>query len=296
MAILLTGGTGKTSTRIAALLQATNTTFLLASRRTHSSSHPSIHFDWTDPTTWHNAFAQDTINSVYMMEPQVGQPWVPMINFLDYAIDKGVKRFVLCAGTTTARGQDGMGRVWDAFIDRKVEFCVLRPTWFMGMFLYAVLIDLESNACIENLIEPGLVYTIGQQNKIFTACQDGRIPFVSADDIAAVAVCALTAQESFDCDMRVLGPELFTYDDVCAKLSKVLGRHIEHVKLGESGRYENLVQAGLSDYYARFFTNIEVKASHGFETALNNVVENVTGHPPKRFDAFVEENKAVWLA
>jgi festuclavine dehydrogenase len=41
---------------------------------------------------------------------------------------------VLCAGTTAARGQDGMGRVWDAFVERGVEFCVLRPSWFMGTY------------------------------------------------------------------------------------------------------------------------------------------------------------------
>lgn len=135
MAILLTGGTGKTSTRIASLLRARNIHFLLASRNlpiSSSLSRPHVIFDWTDHTTWPKAFTQP-IEAVYMMEPQVAQPWVPMISFLDFAISKGVKRFVLCAGTTAERGKDGMGRVWDAFVEKEVEFCVLRPSWFMGM-------------------------------------------------------------------------------------------------------------------------------------------------------------------
>lgn len=66
----------------------------------------------------------------------------------------------------------------------------------------------------ENLIEPGLVFTITKMNKIFTACQDGEIPFVSADDIAEVAFHALTGEKSHDCDLRILRPELLTYDDV----------------------------------------------------------------------------------
>jgi len=69
-----------------------------------------------------------------MMEPQLPQPWVPMISFLDFALSKGVTRFVLCGGTTAARGQNGMGKVWDAFVERGVEFCVLRPSWFMGAY------------------------------------------------------------------------------------------------------------------------------------------------------------------
>lgn len=67
---------------------------------------------------------------------------------------------------------------------------------------------------IENLIEPGLVYTIGQLNKIFTATQDGQIPFVSADDIADVAYHALTDEKPQNRDLRVLGPEILTYDKV----------------------------------------------------------------------------------
>ena len=134
MSIVLTGGTGKTSTRIASLLRAHNLPFVLASRNVPSSgltSYAHVRFDWTDCTTWANAFMQP-VEAVYMMEPQVAQPWVPMITFLDFAISKGTKRFVLCAGTTSERGTDGMGRVWDAFVQRGIEFCVLRPSWFMG--------------------------------------------------------------------------------------------------------------------------------------------------------------------
>ncbi|KAJ4338845.1 hypothetical protein N0V95_007943 [Ascochyta clinopodiicola] len=241
-------------------------------------SHPVVRFDWTDRRTWPAAFAHNSIEAVYMMEPQVAQPWVPMVDFLDFAIDQGAKRFVLCAGTTTTRDQDGMGRVWDAFIERKVEFCVLRPSWFM-----------------QNLLEPGLVHTITEMNKVFTACQNGRIPFISADDIAEVAFYALTNTKSYDCDLRVLGPELLTYDEVAKKLSKALGKDIEHVKLSEQERVEVLVQAGLSAYYARFFTNVETKAAEGIEAALNAVVEDVTGHAAKSLDVFIEENRAMWL-
>lgn len=153
------------------------------------------------------------------------------------------------------------------------------------------------------------MYTITQLGKIFTACQDGEIPFVSADDIAEVAFRALTNEKSYDCDLRVLGPELLTYDDVsvqmhaceyaltskvAAKLTTALGRPVEHVKLDKQGRFENLVQAGLSKYFAQFFTNLEVKASEGLETALNSVVEDVTGHPPKSLDDFIRENRTAW--
>ena len=137
MTILLTGGTGKTSTRVAARLSAANKPFLLASRRgpdTAPSGYPAVKFDWTDDSTWSRLFDNGAIEAVYMMDPQVSQPWLPLIRFVDFAKGKGVKRFVLCAGTSAVLGKDGNGRVWEHFLQTGVDFCVLRPTWFMGGF------------------------------------------------------------------------------------------------------------------------------------------------------------------
>lgn len=136
MTFLLIGGTGKTATRVAASLEAANKPLLLASRRGPDAApngYPAVKFDWTVESTWSRPFENGPVEAVYMMEPQVAQPWVPMIKFVDFAREKGVKRFVLCAGTSAAIGKDGMGRVWEHFIKSGVEFCVLCPSWFMGM-------------------------------------------------------------------------------------------------------------------------------------------------------------------
>lgn len=144
-----------------------------------------------------------------------------MIKFVDLARQKGVKRFVLCAGTSAAPGKDGMGRVWEHFMKVNVEFAVLRPSWFMGELPHIKLRDsmwsstLLTLFCLaENLIEPGVVYTVTQLNTVFTATQDGKIPFISADDIANVAYHALTDAKPQNRDLRVLGPENLTYDQV----------------------------------------------------------------------------------
>jgi uncharacterized protein YbjT (DUF2867 family) len=137
MTFLLLGGTGKTSTRLAALLAAADKSILLASRRGPDAApngYPAVKFDWTDESTWSKLFESGPIEAVYLMEPQVDKPWVPMIKFVDLAREKGVGRFVLCGGTTTALGKDGMGRVWEKFLEAGVDFAVLRPCWFMGMF------------------------------------------------------------------------------------------------------------------------------------------------------------------
>ncbi len=56
--------------------------------------------------------------------------------------------------------------------------------------------------------------TIRDDDMIITATGEGKVPFVSADDIAAVAFRALTDEVPHNTDHLILGPELFSYDDV----------------------------------------------------------------------------------
>ncbi|KAH8193533.1 hypothetical protein TruAng_012301 [Truncatella angustata] len=186
MTILLTGGSGLRQGPDAA-----------------SHGYSTVKFDIGDESTWTEPFENTQIEAVYLMEPRISEPWVPMNKFVDLAKKQGVKRFVLCAGTSA----------------------------------------------------------------------DGRIPFISVDDISEVALHALTDEKSYNHDFRVLGPEILTYDPIAEKLSKALGRKIEHVKLDEASRINGLVQAGLSDYFARFFTRLEVSASKNSEMAIGDVVE-----------------------
>jgi uncharacterized protein YbjT (DUF2867 family) len=140
MAILLTGGTGKTSLHLASLLQQANIPFLLTSRRGPSaSSLPTVKFDWNDETTWINAFTHqfpesEKITAIYLLSGELAEP-APLLNkFIDLANNEyGVKRFVLCSGSTAEIGGSYHGKIWQKLHDEKLEYCVLRPSWFMGM-------------------------------------------------------------------------------------------------------------------------------------------------------------------
>lgn len=141
MAILLTGGTGKTSVRLGRLLQDAKIPFLLASRRGEAaapSGMPATKFDFHDPSTFEVPFQHkfpggEGISAIYLISPAVDDPETSVIAFVDYALkEHGVKRFVLLAGTSADAGKPGPGKVWQHLVNLGVEYCVLRPTWFMG--------------------------------------------------------------------------------------------------------------------------------------------------------------------
>ena len=143
MAILLTGGSGKTSMRVARLLQDANIPFLLASRRGGEAAPagmPAVKFDWLDSSTFGAPFEYkfaggEKISTAYIMTPIVDNPEISMNAWVDYANkEHGVKRFVLIAGSTAKPGKAGVGKVWQHLLDIGVEYCVLRPTWFMGKY------------------------------------------------------------------------------------------------------------------------------------------------------------------
>ena len=140
MAVLLTGGTGKTSRSIIDLLKQANTPYVVTSRNPKAdASSPTIKFDFLDESTWENAFTHPTfgsnkITAIYLIAPWGHlDPGTVVNGFIDYAHSKhGVQRFVLLVGSTTAKGDPFFGKIWAKLEEMKLEYTVLRPTWFMG--------------------------------------------------------------------------------------------------------------------------------------------------------------------
>lgn len=135
MTILLTGGTGKTSSRIAPLLKKHGTPTIIASR---SGSAPSgftgCRFDWLDEATFGNPFkiASD-ITALYMVAPVAEDLLAAMKPFTDFAISKGIQRFILLTSSAIEMGGPAHGKVHEYLVQKSVDYGVLRPTWFMGM-------------------------------------------------------------------------------------------------------------------------------------------------------------------
>jgi len=287
MAIFLTGGTGKTAIRIARLLQEANIPFLIGSRRGETAAPAgmvAIKFDWLDSSTFPNPFrhqfpGKESISAIYLVRPEIAEPELPTNDFIDYALrEHRVKRFVLLAGNHVEPGGPQLGNVWQHLLDLEVEYCVLRPTWFM-----------------ENFSEGEHLTTIRGEGKIYTACGDGKVPFISAGDIAAVAFRALLNEKAQNTDYRLLGAELLTHDEVATKLSSLLGREIVHVKETLAQRKQKYTTFGLETWLVELLLRLEDETAKGAEVRVSNAVELVTGNRPVAFDAFAMQNRAVWL-
>ncbi|KAF5127344.1 Agroclavine dehydrogenase [Metarhizium anisopliae] len=291
MAILLTGGAyAKTSQRIASLCREAKIPFLFASRRGDATTSdpdgadsPAVRFDWTDADTYANPFAYSfptghVIRAVYMVMPPVPEPDQHVNAFIDCAAARGVKRFVLMAGTSAGLGGPGPGKVWQHMIEKGVEWAVCRPTWFM-----------------DNFSESYHLNAVREEGTIYSCVGDAKVPFISSFDVGGVAFAALTQPESPNRDYRIVGPELLTHDDVAARLSNALGRPIRHVNMSPEDRLHYMTSTlKFPAPFAGFMVNLEKFAAGGGEDYMDDTVEKLTGSKPVDLDSFIKQKKPVW--
>ena len=136
--------------------------------------------------------------------------------------------------------------------------------------------------------------TIRDKSAIFSAAGDGKISFVSAEDIAAVAYHALTVEKPPNRDYVIVGPELLSHDDAAARFTEILGRQVRHIRVPQEQVVETFTKFGLPESYGRRLAEGEFRASQGEFAILNDVVAKVTGRPPLTLRQYIEEHKQVW--
>lgn len=137
MTILVTGGSGRTSSAVAKRLHAANIPFLVLSRSgTAPAPFDACRFDFYDESTFETPFAKASdIDAIYVVVPTIVSDTVdqPVNAFIDFARAKGVKRFVVLTASNYDPPTRIAGAVHQHLMDvGDVEYAVMRPTWYMG--------------------------------------------------------------------------------------------------------------------------------------------------------------------
>ncbi|MFJ8039473.1 NAD(P)H-binding protein [Kitasatospora sp. NPDC096147] len=270
-AVLVTGATGTTGRRVSAGLAAEGHRVTAAGRAASPvAGARAVTFDWHRPATW--AGALDGADRVYLVPP-VGdaEPAGVMLPFLRLAREHGVHRAVLLGSSAIPAGGPAVGRVHAELPGLFPEWAVLRPSWFMQNFTGSM----------------PHARSIREEGVIRTATGSGRVGFVDADDIAAVAVRALTDRTVPGTDLVLTGPRALGYDEVATILSEVTGRPVAHRKLTVDQLRERWA-AEIPDEFATLLAELDRSIAAGAEDRTTDTVRRVTGRDPGSFRAFAE--------
>jgi uncharacterized protein YbjT (DUF2867 family) len=200
--------------------------------------------------------------------------------FIDLAISEGVKRFVLLTASQAEIGSPVLPLLWkvhEYLLNIKVDYAVLRPTWF-----------------IQNL---GTTFyqSIREQNEVYGLAKDGRIPFVSTEDIAQAAFNALVSEQSPNKDYYVVGPELFSFDEVAELLTEILGRKITYRRLSIDELKEIFLGMGLEPEYADDLVTMEMETARGVEEDIFNAEDGRKFVGKHTMCEYLEANRDIWV-
>lgn len=199
---LVVGGTGKTGRRVAGRLAARGLPVRIGAR---SGTPP---FDWEDQDTW--APALRGMTSVYLnYYPDLAAPGstTDIAAFADLAEAAGVRRLVLLSG----RGEPEAQACEEIVRSHPYDTTVLRASMFSQNF--------SENFLRDSILSGVVAFPAGQVAE----------PFIDADDIADVAVAALTEDGHAGETYEVTGPRLLTFAEAVGEIARVAGRRVEYV-------------------------------------------------------------------
>ena len=139
--------------------------------------------------------------------------------------------------------------------------------------------------------------TIAQQGLIAGPFRSNAWSWVDARDVAAVAVAALKDPSHAGRIYTVTGSESLSFPQIADRLSHILGKPVRYNDITANEARGWLQGKGLSPVM------IEAKleywdacASNMLNVPPNTVVQDVTGHPPRTLEAFVQDYKGRFLS
>lgn len=263
--ILVTGGTGKTGRRIVERLRGANIDVRVGSRSAE------IPFDWEDPATWAPALAG--VRAVYVsFYPDLAVPGAPQAveALAAEARRAGVQRIVLLSGRGEAEAQAAEAKV----VASGLAYTIVRCSWFMQNFSEHFLRDVVMGGV--------LALPVGDVGE----------PFVDCDDIADVAVAALTEDGHAGELYELTGPRLMTFADTAREIAEASGRDVQFVQVSSDEFDAGLAAAGVPDIEREFVVWLFTVVLDGRNESLGDGVQRALGREPRDFAVFADHAAA----
>jgi uncharacterized protein YbjT (DUF2867 family) len=269
--ILVLGGTGKTGRRVVERLRAKGAPVRVGS----TGGDPP--FDWTDRATWAPAIAG--ARAVYISyHPDLAMPGAPAAvgELSRLAVDLGVRRLVLLSGRGEEEAQRSEQVVQAAAA--AIEWTVVRCSWFNQNF--------DEGAWADAVRAGELVLPVG----------DVPEPFVDADDIADVAVAALTEEGHAGRVYEVTGPRLLSFEEAVAEISRAAGRPVRLTPVSHEDFAGGLAAERLPEDLVWLLSYLFREVLDGRNASLGDGVRRALGREPKDFSDYAREAAAsgVW--
>jgi len=120
----------------------------------------------------------------------------------------------------------------------------------------------------------------------------GRVGFVAASDVAAVAARVLTSPDHAGATYVVTGPEALRFKDVAARVSAVFAREVDYTDQSPERARELMLAGGVSPWRADGNLELFDWIRQGGADNVTAAVREVTGADPQPVQDWLEESRA----
>jgi uncharacterized protein YbjT (DUF2867 family) len=267
--ILVLGGSGKTGRRIVERLQARHIPVRVGSR----TAEPP--FNWEDSSTWRRALEGATSDYISFF-PDLAVPSAPeaIAAFISKALDCGTHRLVLLSG----RGEVEAQRAEQILQDSGADWTIVRCSWFMQNF--------SESFFLESVLAGEVALPVG----------DIPEPFVDAEDIADVAVAALTEDGHVGQLYELTGPRMLSFEQAIAEIGQAAGRELHFKTVSMEAFTQTLTEQGNPADIVDFLGYLFSEVLDGRNAHLTDGVERALGRKPRDFAEFARQTAStgVW--
>ena len=262
---LVLGATGKTGRRVVQRLSEKG----YAVRNGSRHSDPPFH--WDNQNSWDTVL--DGVTAAYISyAPDLAIPGATdaVHAFVGQAVEHGVQRLVLLSG----RGEDE-AQACELIIQRPdIEWTVVRCSWFSQNFSEGEFL--------------GMVLA----GEVALPAGDVGEPFVNTDDIADVAVAALTEDGHAGQVYEVTGPRLLTFAEAVEEISQATGRVIQYTQILHEAFVAGIAEVGLPANIAWLLDYLFATVLDGRNASLGDGVQKALGREPRDFADFCRATAA----
>ena len=130
---------------------------------------------------------------------------------------------------------------------------------------------------------------VAADGRFYAPLAEAKTSMIDVRDVGAVAAKTLTEEGHEGKVHELTGPEAISHRDIAQKLSKVLGKPVEHVEVSFEEARGAMIEMGMPEWLAdALFELFEVRQA-GYTAGVTNAVGQITGGEPRSYEGFARD-------